>query len=112
MDKNEDEKVDENQNKFKLIEDTFEDKKYENEHRLMLTVETENPFEVLSTHNGHDADVHDHEPESSEVSKTDSVTRKPWREPWKCELCEKTFPWGYTFDQVYHMREHENEVKK
>ena len=77
-----------------LCIDSFEDKKDENELRLLLKVETKNSCEVLSTHHEHDADVHDHEPESSEVSKTDLVTRKPLRKHWKCELCEIPSPWA------------------
>ena len=69
-----------------LCIDTFEDKKDENLSRLLLKVETKNSFEVISTQHEHDADVHDHEPKSNKVSKTDLVTRKPLREHWKCEI--------------------------
>ena len=117
-----------------LTKDKFEDRKEENDNNnlanvepdFMCSVKTENSFDVLSEHHGHATGdhlpvEHGHEPEpiesslaaKPEVSSTDSVKKsKPWKEPWTCELCGKTFPWGYTFEQVYHIRDHEMEVKK
>ena len=32
------------------------------------------------------------------------------RDPWKCELCDFTTKWGYTFEQVLHKKKHEDET--
>ena len=75
-------------------------------------VETSNLFSSLVLDvesNGIEPPAKPKAPESACSAQLSRSSAKSTFELWKCELCETTLPGGYTFDQFYHMREHESQ---